>query len=130
MNIGIKGRQELIVDESNSALNLGSGTLMVFATPAMAALMEKTSWMNIIDYLDNGLCTVGTSLDIKHVAPTPMGMKVVCNSELVKIDGRQLTFLLKVYDESGVIGEGLHERFIVKEESFQKKTNDKFEACK
>jgi Predicted thioesterase len=128
MDIGIKGRRELIVDESDSALNLESGTLRVFATPAMVALMEKTCWMSIASYLDDGSCTVGISLNIKHVSATPIGMKVVCNSELVKIDGKRLTFTLKVYDETNIIGEGIHERFIVKEESFQKKANDKLKT--
>lgn len=130
MNVGIKGCQELVVDESNSALKLESGTLKVFATPAMIALMEKTSWMSVVDYLDEGLCTVGISIKIKHIAATPLGMKVVCNSELINIDNRCLTFSVKVYDESGIIGEGIHERFIVKEASFQKKANEKLKAGK
>lgn len=104
---------------------MGSGTLDVFATPAMIALMEKTAWTSVADGLDEGCGTVGISLNVAHSAPTPLGMKVTCESELTGIDGRKLTFYVKAYDEKGVIGEGTHERFIIQNEKFQKKANMK-----
>ena len=125
LKIGIKGRQEITVSENNSAKTLGSGTLEVFATPAMIALMEKTAWMSVSEFLPEGDGTVGISLNVKHIAATPLGMKVHCESELTAIDERKLTFELKAYDEKGLIGEGTHERFIINNLKFQEKTDGK-----
>ena len=122
---GVKGTQEIMVTEENTAKVMGSGALDVFATPAMIALMEKTAWTSVADELDDGCGTVGISLNVAHSAPTPLGMKVTCESELTGIDGRKLTFYVKAYDEKGVIGEGTHERFIIQNEKFQKKANMK-----
>ncbi|UTC61665.1 thioesterase family protein [Treponema sp. OMZ 787] len=125
LKTGINGKEEIIVNENHSAESLESGTLKVFGTPAMIALMEKTAWKSVQDYLEEGQGTVGTSLEIKHVSATPLGMKVYCESELTGIDGKKLIFSVKAYDETGLIGEGIHERFIVNNEKFQKKTNQK-----
>ena len=91
----------------------------------MIALMENTAFESVASELEEGSGTVGTALDIKHVSATPVGMKVTCESELVQVDGRALTFSVKAFDEAGLIGEGTHERFIVFEEKFQKKADDK-----
>lgn len=125
LTLNIKGNEELLVDENYSAKTMGSGTLDVFATPAMIALMEKTAWRSVQDHLEDGQGTVGISLDVKHVAATPLGMKVRCESQLIQIDGKKLTFSVKAYDEVGLIGEGTHERFIVMNEKFQTKANEK-----
>lgn len=122
---GIKGYSELMVTEEMAAKNVGSGTLMVFATPAMIALMEKTAWESVQPELEEGSGTVGTALNVKHVAATPMGMKVTCETELTKVEGRALTFSIKAYDEAGLIGEGTHERFVVYNEKFQAKADAK-----
>ena len=122
---GIK--EEMTVSEQNSALAMESGTLMVFATPSMAALMEKTAWKSVAPYLEDGQCTVGTKLELTHSASTPIGMKVICESELIKAEGRKLVFKITVSDECGVIGESMHERFIVESGKFQKKTDSKLE---
>lgn len=125
LTLNIKGNEELLVDENYTAKTMGSGTLEVFATPAMIALMEKTAWKSVQDHLDEGQGTVGIALDVKHVAATPLGMKVRCESLLIQIDGKKLTFSVKAYDEVGLIGEGTHERFIVMNEKFQNKANEK-----
>lgn len=125
LTLNIKGNEELLVDENYSAKTMGSGTLEVFATPAMIALMEKTAWKSVQDHLEEGQGTVGIALDVKHVAATPLGMKVCCESLLIQIDGKKLTFSVKAYDEVGLIGEGTHERFIVMNEKFQNKANEK-----
>ena len=122
---GIKGYSELTVTEEMAAKNVGSGTLMVFATPAMIALMEKTAWESVQPELEEGSGTVGTALNVKHVAATPMGMKVTCETELIKVEGRALTFSIRAYDEAGLIGEGTHERFVVYNEKFQAKADAK-----
>lgn len=122
LEIGIKGREELIVAEIHSAKALGSGGLDVFGTPAMIMLMEKTAWSSVQKHLDEGMGTVGISLDIKHISATPMGMKVYCESELTDIDGKKLSFSVKAYDEKGLIGEGSHDRFVIDNEKFMEKT--------
>ena len=125
LEIGIKGIQKTEVCEANSALVMGSGTLNVFATPAMIALMEKTAWKSVAEHLEEGSGTVGTALNVQHTAATPLGMEVTCESELVAVDGRKLTFHIVAKDEAGVIGEGQHERFSVKDEKFQAKADRK-----
>lgn len=125
LKIGIKGKEEITVNTENSAKTMGSGTLDVFATPAMIALMEKTAWKSVQNHLEDGQGTVGISLNVKHVAATPLGMKVYCESELTEVDGKKLVFTVKAFDEAGLIGEGTHERFVITNEKFQQKTNDK-----
>lgn len=122
---GVKGTKEVIVTKELSAQSVGSGLLPVYATPSMIALMENTAFESVAEYLEEGCGTVGTSLNVKHVAATPVGMKVTCETELIKVDGRALTFEVKAYDECGLIGEGTHERFIITEDKFLAKTNDK-----
>jgi predicted thioesterase len=125
LEAGIKGTREVMVTEANTAKAMGSGALEVFATPSMIALMEQTAWESVQSQLEDGSGTVGTSLQVKHVAATPVGMKVTCESELIKVDGRALTFSVKAYDETGLIGEGEHERFIVFNDKFQAKADAK-----
>lgn len=125
LNIGIKGNETTIVDKSNTAKTMGSGTLDVFATPAMIALMEKTAWKSVAEELEEGCGTVGIRLDITHDAPTPLGMNVTCESVLTGIDGRKLTFEVEARDERGKIGSGIHERFIIDNKKFQEKANQK-----
>ena len=127
LTTGIKGKQELVVTKENTAKAMGSGTLEVFATPAMIALMEKTAYESVAPELEEGSGTVGTALNVKQVAASPVGMKITCESELVKVDGIALTFSVKAYDEKGLIGEGEHERFIIYNEKFQAKADAKLE---
>lgn len=124
---GIKGEQSVKVVYENTAAAVGSGVLEVFATPCMLALMEKTACDSVLPYLEEGWGSVGTEVNIKHVAATPIGMTVRCESELIEVDGRRLVFTVKAYDEVGLIGEGTHERFTVNNEKFQSKTNAKNE---
>ena len=127
LETGMKGRKEIVVTQEKTAKAMGSGTLDVFATPAMIALMETTAFESVAGELEEGSGTVGTALKVKHVAATPVGMKVVCETELVEVDGRALTFSVKAFDEKGLIGEGEHERFIVFNEKFQAKADAKLE---
>lgn len=125
MEKGIKYTMERTVTEELTAKRVGSGTLDVFATPAMIALIEETAWRSVAGQLEPGQGTVGISLNVEHVAPTPLGMKVVCETELVEVDGRKLKFNVSVSDTCGLIGRGTHERFIINEEKFQAKANAK-----
>lgn len=124
LETGIKGIGTVLVDQSHAARTMGSGTLDVFATPAMIALMEQTAWQSVSSQLSEGEGTVGTKLEISHDAPTPLGMKVTCESELVEIDGRRLVFEVVAKDANDtVIGKGRHERFIIEEKKFQQKAD-------
>ena len=125
LETGIKGTRTVTVNESNTAKVMGSGTLDVFATPALIALMEETCWRSVVDELEEGCGTVGTLLEIKHTAPTPVGMDVTCESVLTEVDGRRLVFEVTAHDATGVVGEGRHERFIIQNEKFQTKANAK-----
>ena len=104
---------------------MGSGTLDVFATPALIALMEETCWTSVAGQLEPGSGTVGTLLEIKHTAPTPVGMEVTCESTLIEADGRRLVFTVTARDAKGVVGEGRHERFVIQNEKFQAKADAK-----
>ncbi len=125
LQTGLKGSQEMTVTAEDTARVYKSGTLDVLATPRMAALMEETAWKSVAEYLDAGMGTVGTRLELDHLASTPIGMKVYCESLLEGVDGRKLTFSIAARDEKGVIGKALHERFLVEEEKFQKKAEQK-----
>jgi len=121
LSTGIKGAQSVEVSESNTAEAMGSGDLPVFATPAMIALIERTACQSVIPYLEMGQSTVGTHLDISHSSATPIGMTVVCETELVEIDRRRLVFKVRVYDSKGEVGSGTHERFVVDSARFMEK---------
>lgn len=127
LEVGIKGQRETIVTKENTAAGIGSGNLEVFSTPMMILLMEESCFMSVNDILEEGFTTVGTCVNVKHLSATPLGMKVVIKSELINVDGRALTFKVEAYDEKGLIGEGIHERFIVNNEKFQAKTDSKLD---
>jgi len=121
LSTGIKGAQSVGVTEENTAAALGSGDLPVFATPAMIALIEKTASESVAPYLEMGQSTVGTHLDIAHSSATPIGMTVVCETELIEIDRRRIVFNVRVYDSKGDVGSGTHERFVVDSARFMEK---------
>ena len=127
MQIGQKNQIKTTVTENNTAKVFGSGELLVLATPRMIALMEECSYKCISGDLEDGASTVGTSLNVKHLSATPVGMEVTVEAEITEIDGRRVCFSVKAYDECGLIGEGTHERFIVYSEKFTQKTYSKLE---
>ncbi len=122
---GIKAEKSLTVTNANTAKTMGSGTLDVFATPAMIALIEQTAYTSIESELEPGWGSVGTSLNIQHLSATPVGMAVTAKTELVEVDRRRLVFNAEVYDEKGLVGKGTHERFLVENEKFQAKADAK-----
>ena len=122
---GIKGTAAVKADNSNTAKTMGSGSLDVFATPAMVALMEKSAVNAVADYLGEGETTVGTYLGIEHISATPVGMEITAVSEVTEVNGREIVFSVEASDNAGVIGKGTHKRFIVNSEKFMNKTNSK-----
>lgn len=122
---GIKGMIELTVTPDKCAGAIGSGELDVFATPAMIALIEETAWKSVVSELQPGEGTVGTALNVRHLAATPVGLQVRCETELTTVDRRRLVFEVRVYDAFGLVGEGTHERFVIQYEKFLKKVDEK-----
>lgn len=125
LQTGIQGEKSEVVVKENSAKVMKSGTLDVYATPAMVALMEQAAYTSVQDALEEGQGTVGTRMDISHISATPLGQTVTAKSVLTSVDRRKLTFSVEAYDECGKIGEGVHERFIVDNEGFQEKADTK-----
>ena len=126
LELGIKGRRELIVRTEHTAKHIGSGTVLVLATPMMIMLMEETSRLSVKPYLEEGQETVGTHVNVSHDSAVPVGNKVWCESEIIDIDRRKIVFRVVVYDDEGIVGQGTHERFIIDEKKF----GDKMEAKK
>lgn len=125
MKIGIKGHASELVTTNNTAKTMGSGTLQVYATPALTALMEKAASESVSPFLEEGTTTVGVLIHLKHLSASPLEMTVTCESELVEIDGRKLIFKITATDGKDIIGEAEHERFIVKTDRFMDKAQSK-----
>ena len=127
--IGTKCRLEQPVTEELTAAAIGSGALPVFGTPFMAAMMENAALTALQTYLEEGLGSVGTRLDITHDAPTPIGMTVWAEAEIVSVseNGRMVEFKVSAWDEKDPVGAGTHTRAIIKNEKFLTKCNAKLE---
>ena len=125
VTIGLKGRAETIVTDSNTAAAVGSGLVPVFATPYMIAIMENAAVNALLPVLSAEEGSVGTHLDVSHDAATPIGMKVWAEAEVIAVDGKKITFSVSAFDEAGPIGKGSHERFIINPERFLNKTQAK-----
>lgn len=115
---GLNHQLTRAVTEEMTASRLGSGGVDVLGTPFMISMMELASWLAVQDSLDSGLTSVGTVVNIRHLAATPVGDTVTARSELLEIDGRRLVFRVEAWDSVGRIGEGAHERFVVRLERF------------
>lgn len=122
---GIQGKKEIVVTQEKTAAALGSGLLPVYGTPSLVALMEETCHLSVGELLEEGMGTVGISMEIKHLAATPIGKTVKCESELTLVEGRKLTFKVEAYDEKELIGTATHERFIIDNEKFMAKALSK-----
>lgn len=125
LELNIQGRAECLVDDRNTAVSVGSGDLPVFSTPYMIALMEEASQRSVAPHLEEGQSTVGTKLSVSHEAASPVGMKVWAESKLIEIDGRRLVFEVRAFDECGLIGQGIHDRVIVRKQRFLEKAEAK-----
>lgn len=125
LTVGNKGRAETVVTADNTAAAVGSGLVPVFATPYMIALMENAAVNAVQAQLEEGQGTVGTRLEVTHDAATPVGMKVWAQAELTAVEGKKLTFSVQAFDETGAIGGGTHERYIIAVERFLAKAEAK-----
>jgi predicted thioesterase len=125
---GLVGEARTVVSDANLASAFGSGAIDVFATPAMIALMEGAASRAVQSSLPSGSITVGTRVDIRHLAATPLGLEVRARAELVEIDGRRLVFKVEAFDPNEKIGEGTHERAIVDTERLLARARSKASA--
>lgn len=128
--IGTRCELEQVVTDELTAAQVGSGALPVFGTPYMAAMMECAALTCLQHFLDDGQGSVGTHLDISHEAPTPVGMKVKACAEITNVseNGKMVDFIVKAWDEKGLIGQGTHTRAIINNERFLNKCNAKLEG--
>src|SRR3954463_15694157 len=125
LTAGLIGETEIIVGTRDTAPHVGSGKIKVLATPVMVSMMEEAALNAVEGLLPPGHQTVGTRLDITHVAATPVGLRVTAKAELTRVDGRRLTFRIWADDERDRIGEGTHERIIVNVERFDLRAQEK-----
>lgn len=126
LKTGITGKAEDTVTEETTAAAMCSGALRVYATPRMTAMMEYTAWSSVQPFLEDGMGTVGTRLEVSHLAASPVGAHITYESELTEIDRRKLVFHVTATDEDGtVIGECRHERFIVDNARFVEKAQSR-----
>ncbi len=122
ITIGLTNEKSVAVTMENTAIAMGSGTLRVLATPSMIALCEACCAESVEGLLGEGITSVGTKVDVEHLAASPIGASVLCKSKLTAFDGRKLDFEVEVYDNAGLIGKGTHTRFTVDAQRFLDKT--------
>lgn len=118
IKIGMIGTAETLAEREDTALEVGSGSLLVYATPCMAALMEAAACNAIQDGLNETETSVGTELNIQHLSATPVGLEVRAEAEVTAVEGKAITFTLRAFDEAGEIGKGTHKRVVVNSQKF------------
>ena len=122
---GLTGTSEMVVGTRDTAPRVGSGRIAVLATPVMINLIEEAALAAVEDALPDGKQSLGTHLDVSHVAATPVSMRVTATAELIAIDGRKLTFRVTAQDEKELIGEGAHTRVVVTADTFSDRVAQK-----
>ena len=123
--VGMKGEAGTLVEREDTALEVGSGSLLVYATPAMAAMMEAAACEAIASGLTETETTVGIELNLKHLSATPVGLEVRAEAEVTAVEGKIISFHIEAFDESGKIGEAEHKRALVNSEKFLQRTYEK-----
>lgn len=125
IEVGMKGEVSTLVEREDTAKEVGSGSLLVYATPCMVALMEGAACEAIAEALPEEKTSVGIELNISHLSATPVGLEVRAEAEVTAVEGSVITFAITAYDEAGKIGEGTHKRAIVSTQRFLDKTYSK-----
>ena len=125
ITVGMKGEVGTLAEREDTAKEVGSGSLLVYATPCMVALMEGAACEAIQEALSDNQTTVGTELNIQHISATPVGLEVRAEAEVTAVEGKVITFQVKAFDEAGEIGNGIHKRVIVNTQKFLEKAYDK-----
>ena len=125
IKVGMTAQVETIVEKEDTAQLVGSGDLLVYATPCMVALMEGAACEAIAEGLGEGETSVGTELNIQHISATPVGLEVYAKAEVTAVEGKVITFQVEAFDEAGAIGKGTHKRVVVNSQRFLEKTYTK-----
>lgn len=125
ITVGMKGEVGTVVEREDTAKEVGSGSLLVYATPCMVALMEGAACEAIEEAMDETKTTVGTELNIQHLSATPVGLEVRAEAIVTAVEGKVITFAVKAFDEAGEIGKGTHKRVIVPTQKFLEKAYGK-----
>lgn len=115
---GLKGKHAEKVTKKNTALSMGSGTIEVYATPAMIAFMEHCCMKSIADFLPNGFTSVGSEINVKHIRPSALGSYIHCESQIIAVEDRKISFEVSVWDDQVLVGHGTHTRYSVEIEKF------------
>ena len=118
VTVGLRGEATAAVTAANTAAACGSGQLAVFGTPFLIALMEEAACRALTPALEPGQSSVGTHLDVRHDAPSPVGASVRAEAEVTAVDGRRITFRVAAWDGAGPIGSGTHERWLIQPDRF------------
>lgn len=122
ITVGMKGTASTLVEREDTAQEVGSGSLLVYATPCMVALMEGAACNAIEEAIPEGKTSVGIELAITHISATPVGLEVRAEAEVTAVEGSIITFTVTAFDESGKIGEGTHKRAMISSQKFLEKT--------
>ena len=129
IEIGLHTIDTYIVREQDTAKKFDSGAMDILATPMLICNAERSCKNLVQPLMEEGMGTVGTLVNMRHMAPTPVGMSYTCECEVTAVEGRMIRFRVQLRDAADIIGEGIHERFIVNEETFTKKANRKLETA-
>lgn len=113
IEVGMRHEATFQVDEQYTAFHIGSGSLRVLATPSMIGFMERISHQLLARCLPEGYSSVGALVDVRHLAPTPMGWKVRVTSEVIEVEGRKVTLAVEAWDDLEKVGEGRHQRVVI-----------------
>ncbi|MBQ8834791.1 MAG: thioesterase family protein [Oscillospiraceae bacterium] len=125
ITVGMKAEVSTLVEREDTAKEVGSGDLLVYATPCMVALMEGAACEAIAEAMGDTQTTVGTALNIEHLSATPVGLEVRAEAEVTNVEGKVITFAVRAFDEAGEIGNGIHKRVIVNSQKFLEKAYNK-----
>lgn len=125
ITVGMKAEVATLVEREDTAKEVGSGDLLVYATPCMVAMMEGAACEAIAEALGENQTTVGTALNIEHISATPVGLEVRAEAVVTAVEGKVISFEVKAFDETGEIGHGTHKRVIVNSQKFLEKAYNK-----
>lgn len=126
---GMRNEKTYSTEDEHTAIHVGSGASRVLATPWMIAFMERVSHQLLAEHLPEGYSSVGVLVNVRHLAPTPVGDKVRITTEITAVDGSHITFNVQAWDSSEQVGSGQHERVVIDETRFLRRVSAKREAA-
>jgi predicted thioesterase len=127
---GLRGSASLVVGDEHTAPSIGSGKVRVLATPVMINLIEAAALAAVEHLLAAGYQSLGTHLDVRHIAATPVGMRVTATAEVLRVEGRTVDFRVEARDERELIGDGTHQRVVVNVSKFDQRVQRKLQVSR